>query len=295
MTTHKAGFVNIIGNTNAGKSTLMNALTGEKLSVVTPKVQTTRHRIMGIVSSDHYQVVYSDTPGFLKPAYRLHQHMLDQIYNAIDDADIILFVATVDDDLKKLFVPEPVIRTKVPVITVINKIDKTDEPTIQQHTKAWKEILPAAMIMPVSALKKINTEKLFDTVTGLLPDHPPYFPADELSDKPERFFASEIIREKILLNYYEEVPYSVEVEIERFSDEGKILHIHAVIHVNRPTHKSIIIGKKGEALKKTGTEARMDMEVMFGKKVYLELFVKVTENWRENDRVLRRFGYISEK
>jgi len=289
---HRSGFVNIIGNPNVGKSTLMNALVGEKLSIVTAKAQTTRHRIMGIVNGEDWQIVYSDTPGILKPSYRLQQNMMNFVDVALGDADIILYVTdTVETPDKNQDYVEKLQRIQCPVIVVINKIDISDQESVLRLTGWWKEQLPSAEIIPASAQERFNLESILQAVVSRLPVCPPWFDKDAFTDKNLRFFASEIIREKIFLNYKEEIPYSCEVGIERFKEGEERYDIDAVIYVMRDSQKGIIIGKKGAALKKVGTQARLDMEDFFQKKVFLTLFVKVDPDWRENKRELRRFGY----
>ena len=289
---HRAGFVNIIGNPNVGKSTLMNALVGEKLSIVTAKAQTTRHRIMGIVNTDDYQIVYSDTPGILKPNYRLQQSMMKFVETAIGDADIILYVTDVvekgdknDEYIAKLR------QVECPVVLVINKIDLSDQPKVMELMAWWKEQLPAAEIFPVSAKEKFNLENVYETIVGHLPVSPAWFDKDAFTDRNLRFFASEIIREKILLNYEKEIPYCCEVGIEEFKEGQERYDIGAVIYVMRDSQKGILIGKGGSALKRVGTQARIEMEDFFQKKVFLRLHVKVDEDWRTSRRELRRFGY----
>ena len=289
---HRAGFVNIIGNPNVGKSTLMNALVGEKLSIVTAKAQTTRHRIMGIVNTDDYQIVYSDTPGILKPNYRLQQSMMKFVETAIGDADIILYVTDVvekgdknDEYIAKLR------QVECPVILVVNKIDLSDQPKVMELMAWWKEQLPKAEIFPVSAKEKFNLENVYETIVGHLPVSPAWFDKDAFTDRNLRFFASEIIREKILLNYDKEIPYCCEVGIEEFKEGQERYDIGAVIYVMRDTQKGILIGKGGSALKRVGTQARIEMEDFFQKKVFLRLYVKVDEDWRTSRRELRRFGY----
>ncbi len=289
---HRAGFVNIIGNPNVGKSTLMNALVGEKLSIVTAKAQTTRHRIMGIVNGEDYQIVYSDTPGILKPNYRLQQNMLNFVDAALGDADIILYVTdTVETADKNEAYIEKLQRIACPVILVINKIDISTQEQVMKLMEWWKEKLPQAVIFPVSAKEKFNLENIFDAITQRLPEAPAWFDKDQFTDKNLRFFASEIIREKIFLNYDKEVPYCCEVSVEEFKEGAERYEISAVIYVMRDSQKGIIIGKAGASLKKVGTAARIDMEDFFQKKVFLKLFVKVDPDWRENKRELRRFGY----
>jgi len=289
---HRSGFVNIIGNPNVGKSTLMNALVGEKLSIVTAKAQTTRHRIMGIVNGEDWQIVYSDTPGILKPSYRLQQNMMNFVDGAIGDADIILYVTdTVETPDKNEEYVAKLQRIQCPVIVVLNKIDISDQQKVMELVSWWKEQLPQAEVIPASAQERFNLESILDAVVSRLPVCPPWFDKDAFTDKNLRFFASEIIREKILLNYKEEIPYSCEVGIEAFREGAERYDIDAVIYVMRESQKGIIIGKKGAALKKVGTQARIDMEDFFQKKVYLSIFVKVDPDWRENKRELRRFGY----
>jgi GTP-binding protein Era len=289
---HRSGFVSIVGNPNVGKSTIMNALVGEKLSIITSKSQTTRHRIMGIVNGEDFQIVYSDTPGVLKPSSKLHESMLKFSKSSLEDADVILYVSDVFETIDKNadFV-EQVKKTKVPVILVINKIDLADQEKLENLVETWRGILPDAFILPTSATENFNISNLFDKIYELLPEGPPYFPKDQLTDKSERFFVSEIIREKILLNYKKEVPYSTEVEVEEFKEDDDIIRIRAVIYVERDTQKGIIIGHKGEALKKTGIMARKDIEEFFEKKVFLGLFVKVDKDWKNKQQSLRKFGY----
>ena len=289
---HRSGFVNIIGNPNVGKSTLMNALVGEKLSIVTAKAQTTRHRIMGIVNGEDWQIVYSDTPGILKPSYRLQQNMMNFVDGAIGDADIILYVTdTVETPDKNGDYVEKLQRIQCPVIVVINKIDISDQEKVLALAGWWKEQLPNADVIPASAQERFNLDTILQAVVEKLPVCPPWFDKDAFTDKNLRFFASEIIREKILLNYKEEIPYSCEVGIEAFKEGADRYDIEAVIYVMRESQKGIVIGKKGAALKKVGTQARIDMEDFFQKKVFLSIFVKVDPDWRENKRELRRFGY----
>ena len=292
MKNHKAGFVNIIGNPNVGKSTLMNALVGEKLSIVTAKAQTTRHRIMGIVNGEDWQIVYSDTPGILKPNYRLQQSMMNFVDTAIGDADIILYVT---DTVEKADKNEEYIlklqKIECPVILVINKIDISSQEEVIRLMNWWQEQLPKAIVYPASAKEKFNLDNIFDAIVEHLPEAPAWYDKDVFTDKNLRFFASEIIRKKILLNYSQEIPYSCEVSIEEFKEGEERYDISAVIYVMRDSQKGILIGKGGKALKKVGTEARMDMEDFFQKKVFLRLFVKVDPDWRENKKELRRFGY----
>ena len=291
---HKAGFVNIVGNPNVGKSTLMNDLVGERISIITSKAQTTRHRITGIVNTPDYQIVFSDTPGVLKPKYRLQQSMLSDSEGALTDADVLLYVTdVVEDPTKNADFLARVAKEKVPVLLVINKIDllkgNNDLDTIVSR---WKELLPNAEVFPTSALENFNTANLMARIVELLPVSPPYFGKDALTDKPARFFVTEIIREKILLHYDKEVPYSVEVIVEKFDEAEKSIHIMATIFVERDSQKGILIGKGGAMLKKVGTEARKDIEKFFDKRVYLELYVKVEPNWRNRENKLKAFGYI---
>ena len=289
---HRSGFVNIIGNPNVGKSTLMNALVGEKLSIVTAKAQTTRHRIMGIVNGDDWQIVYSDTPGILKPAYRLQQNMMNFVDGAIGDADIILYVTdTIESPENNIELIEKLSRLECPVIVVINKIDISDQKTLIEKMGFWQERLPKAEVIVASAEQKFNLDKILDAVVSRLPQCPPWFDKDAFTDKNLRFFASEIIREKILLNYKEEIPYCCEVGIESFKEGEERYDIGAVIYVMRESQKGIIIGRQGAALKKVGTQARLEMEDFFQKKVFLQIYVKVDPDWRESKRELRKFGY----
>jgi GTP-binding protein Era len=292
---HRAGFVSIIGKPNVGKSTLMNVLVGERMSIITSKAQTTRHRIMGILNGKHeeipFQLVYSDTPGVVKPAYKLHDSMMTFVKGSLEDADVVLFVTEIGERAANHEVLPLLIRTDAPVILVINKIDLSSDEEVKRKMEEWdKEIQPAA-IVPISALHNANIQTLFDAVITRLPFHPPYFDEDELTDKPERFFASEIVREKIFLNYRQEIPYSTEVVISEFKERDDMIVIRAEILVERKSQKGIIIGEKGEMLKKIGTQAREDMEAFFGKKVFLEQYVKVEPEWRSNERKLRQFGY----
>lgn len=291
--THKAGFVNIVGNPNVGKSTLMNALVGEKISIITSKAQTTRHRIMGIVNGEDFQIVYSDTPGVLKPNYKLQESMLGFSNSALVDADILLYVTDVLDSAEKnAFFLEKVQKIDhIKVILVINKIDLINQEKLEELVDFWHKELPNAEIFPLSAIEKFNTEALIRHLQKLLPDSPPFFEKDALTDKSERFFVDEIIREKILVNYDKEIPYSVEVSVEEFKEEEKLLRISAVIYCERDSQKGILIGKQGSALRKVGTQARKDLEAFFDKKVFLQLFVKVEKDWRNRERKLRNFGY----
>ena len=289
---HKAGFVNIVGNPNVGKSTLMNALVGERISIATFKAQTTRHRIMGICNTDEMQIVFSDTPGVLKPSYKLQESMLNFSTSALADADVLLYVTDVVETIDKHsdFV-EKVARLDVPVLVLINKIDLTDQNKLAQLVEAWSALLPRAEIIPISASNKFNIDYVMKRVKELLPESPPYFDKDQWTDKPARFFVTEIIREKILLYYAKEIPYSVEVVVEQFKEEKQKIHINAVIYVERDSQKGIIIGRQGRALKKVATEARKELERFFGKSIYLETFVKVDKDWRNSDKELRNFGY----
>ncbi len=289
---HKSGFVNIVGNPNVGKSTLMNALVGERISIITSKAQTTRHRILGIVNGDDFQIVYSDTPGVLKPNYKLQESMLNFSKSALTDADVLLYVTDVFDTYEKNadFV-EKVKLNQAPVLLVINKIDLIDQEKLIVLVEKWKELLPQAEIYPISAINKFNVDNLFSRIKSLLPDSPPFFDKDQLTDKPARFFVTEIIREKILLNYDKEIPYSVEVEVEQFLEDDKLIRINAVIFVERDSQKGIIIGHGGKSLKKVGMDARKDLELFFEKKIFLELFVKVEKDWRNKDNKLKGFGY----
>lgn len=290
---HRSGFVNIIGNPNVGKSTLMNALVGENLSIITSKAQTTRHRIMGIVNGEDYQIVYSDTPGILKPAYKLQDAMMDFVKGAVSDADIILYVTdTVEkQEDRSAEIIDKIIASGIPTIVVINKIDLTNQQALEELVDKWHNRLPNATILPASAKEKFNTDLIFSSIVKMLPEGEAYFPKDTLTDKTLRFFASEIIREKILLNYEKEIPYCCEIAIESYHEEPEIDKISATIFVARNSQKGIIIGKKGEALKKVGQQARIDMEKFLGKKVFLQLFVKVNDNWRNSQQQLKRFGY----
>lgn len=291
---HKCGFVNIVGNPNVGKSTLMNELVGERISIITSKAQTTRHRIMGIVNTDAYQIVFSDTPGVLDPKYKLQESMLGFSEGALTDADILVYVTdVVEDPTKNADYLAKVAREKMPILLIINKIDllKTQS-DLETIVDRWRQILPNAEIFPTSAKEHFNVNNLMGRIIELLPIHPPYFGKDALTDKPARFFVTEIVREKILLNYDKEVPYSTEVIVEKFDEKEKSIHIMAVIYVERDSQKGIIIGRQGAHLKRVGAEARRDIETFFGKKVFLELYVKVEANWRNRDNKLRAFGYI---
>lgn len=293
-TKHRAGFVNIVGNPNVGKSTLMNDLVGERVSIITSKAQTTRHRIMGIVNTPEYQIVFSDTPGVLSPKYKLQESMLGFSEGALTDADILLYVTdVVEDPTKNAEFLSKVAKEEVPVLLVINKIDLLgSQADLEAKVTRWKELLPNAEVFPTSAKEHFNVDNLMARIVALLPESQPYFGKDALTDKPARFFVTEIIREKILLNYDKEVPYSTEVIVEKFDEKEGAIHIMAVIYVERDSQKGILIGKGGMKLKKVGTDARKDIEAFFDKRVYLELFVKVEPNWRNRENKLRSFGYI---
>lgn len=288
---HKAGFVNILGKPNAGKSTLMNRLVGEKLSIVTPKAQTTRHRILGIVTHADYQIVFSDTPGYLEAKYGLHKAMMRFVETAIDDADVILYLVDVTDNSEQDVYREDILQAQGKLIVVLNKIDQLKEETLPLLINYWKGLAPLAEVIPISAEDGLNTQQLMDQIVALLPEGEPYYGPDELTDKSERFLSAEIIREKIFLNYKQEIPYASEVGIDAFKDEEKLLRIDATIYVERATQKGILIGHQGKELKKVGTAARIDMEKFWEKKVFLTLFVKVKDNWRNDDRLLKYFGY----
>lgn len=289
---HKAGFVNIIGNPNVGKSTLMNAFVGEKLSIITSKAQTTRHRIFGIVNGDDFQVIFSDTPGIIKPAYELQESMMGFVKLALDDADVLIYMVEIGEKaLKDEAFFNKITHSKIPVLLLLNKIDTSNQEKLEEQVAFWKEQVPNAEIYPISALENFNTQVVFNRILELLPESPPFYPKDQLTDKPERFFVNETIREKILLNYKKEIPYSVEVETEAFQEDDKIIRIQSVIMVERDSQKGIIIGHKGSALKKVGIEARKDLELFFDKQIHLELYVKVNKNWRSNIKQLKRFGY----
>ena len=289
---HKAGFVNIIGNPNVGKSTLMNAFVGEKLSIITSKAQTTRHRILGIVNGENFQVVLSDTPGIIKPAYELQASMMDFVKSAFDDADLLIYMVEIGEkELKDDSFFKKITNAKIPVLLLLNKIDKSDQTQLEEQVQLWAEKVPNAEIIAISALEGFNVKEVFDRIIELLPESPPYYPKDQLTDKPERFFINETIREKILIHYKKEIPYAVEIDTEEFFEEENIIRIRSVIMVERETQKGIIIGHKGSALKRVGVEARKDLEKFFGKQIHLELYVKVNKNWRSNQRQLKRFGY----
>jgi GTP-binding protein Era len=289
---HKAGFVNIIGNPNVGKSTLMNAFVGEKLSIITSKAQTTRHRILGIVNGDDFQMVLSDTPGIIKPAYELQESMMGFVKSAFEDADVLLYMVEIgEQELKDEAFFNKITNSKIPVLLLLNKIDKSNQEQLETQVQFWAEKVPNAEIFPISALEGFNVKEVFNRIIDLLPESPAFYPKDQLTDKPERFFINETIREKILLHYKKEIPYAVEIETEEFFEEEDIIRIRSVIMVERETQKGIIIGHTGSALKRVGVEARKDLEAFFGKQIHLETYVKVNKNWRSNQNQLRRFGY----
>lgn len=289
---HKAGFVNIIGNPNVGKSTLMNAFVGERLSIITSKAQTTRHRILGIVNGDDFQVLLSDTPGIIKPAYELQASMMEFVKSAFEDADVLLYMVEIgEQELKDESFFNKIRHSEIPVLLLLNKIDNSNQETLDAQVAYWSEKVPNAEIFPISALNGFGIPEVFNRIIELLPESPPFYPKDQLTDKPERFFVNEIIREKILLHYKKEIPYSVEIDTEEFFESDNIIRMRSVIMVERDTQKGIIIGHKGSALKRVGIEARKDLEQFFGKQVHLELYVKVNKNWRSNERQLKRFGY----
>ena len=289
---HKSGFINIIGNPNVGKSTLMNNLVGEKLSIITSKAQTTRHRILGIVNGDNFQLIFSDTPGIIKPSYELQDSMMDFVKSALEDADVILYMVEIGEkSIKDPDVHNKIQSAKVPTIILLNKIDLSNQEDLENQINIWSNKYPNTEIYPISALNNFNTEKVINRIIELIPESPPYFPKDQLTDKPERFFVNEKLREKILLYYNKEIPYSVEVQTEEFKEEESIIKIRSLILVERESQKGIIIGHKGVALKKIGTKARIDLEKFFGKKVFIELHVKVSKNWRSNPNQLKKFGY----
>ena len=293
---HKAGFVNIIGNPNVGKSTLMNAFVGEKLSIITSKAQTTRHRILGIVNGEDFQVILSDTPGIIKPAYQLQESMMDFVKSAFEDADVLIFMVEIGEkELKDESFFNKIIHSEIPVLLLLNKIDKSNQEQLEEQVQLWQDKVPNAEIFPISALEGFNVSQVFSRIVELLPESPAFYPKDTLTDKPERFFVNEIIREKILMHYKKEIPYSVEIDTEEFFEEEEIIRMRSIIMVERETQKGIIIGHKGAALKRVGVEARKDLEKFFGKQVHLELYVKVNKNWRSDSRQLRRFGYSGEK
>jgi len=289
---HKAGFVNIIGNPNVGKSTLMNAFVGERLSIITSKAQTTRHRILGIVNGEDFQVILSDTPGIIKPAYELQSSMMDFVKSAFEDADILIYMVEIGEkELKDEAFFNKIVHAKIPVLLLLNKIDKSNQDVLEEQIALWKEKVPNAEIHPISALENFNVKEVFSRIIDLLPESPAYYPKDALTDKPERFFVNETIREKILINYEKEIPYSVEIETEEFLEDENIIRIRSIIMVERDTQKGIIIGHKGGALKKVGMQAREDLEKFFGKQIHIELYVKVNKDWRNSAYQLKRFGY----
>lgn len=289
---HKAGFVSIIGYPNVGKSTLMNALVGEKLSIITPKAQTTRHRIMGLFSGEDFQIVYSDTPGILKPHYKLHGAMMSAVYAAIDDADVILLLTEPANEFSQQEILDQLKTSNLPVIVVINKIDQTSMPLLEKEVQHWQSVLEKAVILPVSALHRQNLDQVMKAVIDRLPESPAFYPKDELTDRSQRFFVSEIIREKILLNFSKEIPYSTEVAVEEFREEPAITRITATIYVARETQKGILLGYQGKAIKKLGADARKEIEAFLDVHVFLELRVKVAKDWRQDEKALKRFGYI---
>lgn len=291
--THKAGFVSIVGKPNVGKSTLMNALVGEKLSIVTSKAQTTRHRIMGFINGEDFQIIYSDTPGVLKPQYELHKSMMKFVNTSLEDADVILLLKEIGEVPEKDEFIENITKTNKPVFFILNKIDTSNQDEVDTKIKAWQEIIPCTETLAVSALEKFGIESILPKIINLLPEHPPYFGKDDYTDKPERFFAAEIIREKILLNYQKEIPYSTEVVITSFKEDDNIIRIMAEIFVERDSQKGIIIGHKGAALKKVGIQARKEMEAFFMKQIHLETHVKVEPDWRSKEKALLKFGYNS--
>lgn len=289
---HKAGFVNIVGKPNAGKSTLLNQLMGEKLAIVTQKAQTTRHRIFGIYNEEDVQIVFSDTPGVLDPKYELQEKMMGFVKESLQDADVFLFIVDISDKSEPSeFLIEKLNKIPIPVLLLINKIDKSNQKEMEAAVEHWHNLLPKAEILPISALNAYNTEYILPKLKSLLPENPPYYNKDQFTDKSERFFVNETVREKILLNYEKEIPYSVEVVTELFKEKEGIIFIDSIIYVERETQKGILIGHKGEAIKKVGTEARLDLEKFFAKKIHLNLFVKVKKDWRKNEKDLKNFGY----
>ncbi|KAB1062147.1 GTPase Era [Salibacter halophilus] len=290
---HKSGFVNIIGSPNVGKSTLMNKLVGERLSIITSKAQTTRHRIMGIVNGEDFQIVYSDTPGIVNPAYKLHESMLNYVYNALQDADVLLVVVEIGEKgFKNPDLIKRINEASLPTLVLVNKIDLSSQEELEEKVEFWNKEFPQAEILPISALHNLNVDLVLKKITELLPESPPYFPKDQLTDKPMRFFVSEIIREKLLLHYKKEIPYAAEVVVESYKEEKDIVRTRAEIYVERDSQKGILIGKGGKALKQVGIDARKDIEAFVGKQVFLDLYVKVDKNWRSNANKLKRFGYI---
>ena len=289
---HKAGFVNIIGNPNVGKSTLMNAFVGERLSIITSKAQTTRHRILGIVNGEDFQMILSDPPGIIKPAYEMQASMMNFVKSAFEDADILIYMVEIgEQDLKDEAFFNKIIHAKIPVLLLLNKIDMSNQDKLEEQVAFWAEKVPNAEIFPISALQNFNVPEVFQRIISLLPESPAYYPKDQLTDKPERFFVNETIREKILLNYSKEIPYAVEIVTEEFFEDENIIRIRSLIMVERETQKGIIIGHKGAALKKVGMDSRADLEKFFGKQIHIELYVKVNKNWRSNVNMLKRFGY----
>ena len=289
---HKAGFVNIIGNPNVGKSTLMNAFVGEKLSIITSKAQTTRHRILGIVNGENFQMILSDTPGIIKPAYQLQESMMYFVKSSFDDADVLIYMVEIGEkELKDETFFNKITNSKIPVLLLLNKIDKSNQEQLEEQVQSWATKVPNAEIYAISALEGFQVQEVFNRIVELLPESPPFYPKDQLTDKPERFFVNETIREKILLHYKKEIPYAVEIDTEEFFEEENIIRMRSVIMVERETQKGIIIGHKGAALKRVGMEARKDLEKFFGKQVHLELYVKVNKNWRNDQKQLKRFGY----
>ena len=291
---HKAGFVNIIGNPNVGKSTLMNALVGERLSIITSKAQTTRHRIMGIVNGEDFQIVYTDTPGIVNPHYKLHQQMMGVVYNALEDADLFLLVTEVGETLKNQELLSKIILSNTPIILVINKIDLSDQQQVTEKMAYWQNTIPRAVVIPASATECFNIDTIFDHIMQLLPENPPYFPKDELTDRSMRFFVSEIIREKLLLYYQKEIPYSCEVTVESYEEKEGVDNIRAIIYVERESQRAILIGHQGKSIKKVGIESRKDIEEFTGKRCFLSLHIKVLKDWRNSDRALKSFGYSLE-
>lgn len=291
---HRAGFVNIVGNPNVGKSTLMNALVGEKLSIITSKAQTTRHRIMGIVNGDDFQIVYTDTPGIVNPHYKLHESMMGFVQSALQDADLFLLVSEMGEPLKNKSVERKIVESDIPVIVVINKIDLSNQMEITRMMAWWQQLIPRAIVVPASATERFNIDVIFDNILRLLPENPPYFPKDELTDRSMRFFVSEIVREKILLFYQKEIPYSCEVAVESYEEKDGIDNISCIIYVERESQKAIIIGHQGKAIKRLGIEARKDIEEFTGKRCFLNLHIKVLKDWRNSDRALKSFGYNNE-
>ncbi|TQD39719.1 GTPase Era [Haloflavibacter putidus] len=292
---HKAGFVNIIGNPNVGKSTLMNAFVGERLSIITSKAQTTRHRILGIVNGEDFQVVLSDTPGIIKPAYELQASMMDFVKSAFEDADVLLYLVELGEkELKDENLFKRITTAEVPVLLLLNKVDKGNQELVEEQVKLWQAKVPNAEVFAISALENFGVPEVFNRIVELLPQSPAFYPKDALTDKPERFFVNEIVREKILIHYKKEIPYSVEIETEEFFEEEDIIRMRSVIMVERESQKGIIIGHKGKAIKRVGMEARKDLEKFFGKQVHIELYVKINKNWRSSDSQLKRFGYSNQ-